>query len=144
MQQTFFSPQSESTLYAIFSFFPADKEDMFTKLAYIAMENYVITRERFGLFSLEVVMAVTYALNILKLAKELESESSKHQEDIAKIRKVLDIKKMEKSITILSKAMQAIFKEAFDEITATYQVGVSNRMSKLDLNRDNEPDDTVD
>lgn len=108
------------------------------------MENYVITRERFGLFSLEVVMAVTYALNILKLAKELESESSKHQEDIAKIRKVLDIKKMEKSITILSKAMQAIFKEAFDEITATYQVGVSNRMSKLDLNSDNEPDDTVD
>lgn len=80
----------------------------------------------------------------LFLGNSIESESSKHQEDIAKIRKVLDIKKMEKSITILSKAMQTIFNEAFEEINATDHVGVSDRMSKLDLNTDNESDDTVD
>lgn len=110
---------------------------MFTKLAYIAMENYVITRERFGQFSLEVIMSITYALNILKLAKELEKESPKLLPDIAKIRKVLDIKKMEKSFTILSKEMRKIFKNAIEEVNKTEgSDNTGNRMEKLNLSSD--------
>lgn len=94
-------------------------EELFTKLAYIAMENYVITRERYGQLSLETVVSVTIAFNILEMAKELEAKTTKHRDDIAKIRKIFDISKMEKSIKILSPAMQGIFKPAFDEVKAT-------------------------
>lgn len=117
---------------------------MFTRLAYIAMENYVITRERFGQYSLEVIMSITYALNILKLAKELEKESSKHQEDIAKIRKVLDIKKMERSISILSDRMQPFFIDAIEEITIPDTDRVDERMLKLVMSSDSEPNDESD
>lgn len=118
------------------------------------MENYVITRERFGQFSLEVVVSITYALNILQMAKELESKTAKHRDDIAKIRKIFDIKKMEKSITILSPAMQTIFKHAFDELKTMgqekkYSVDES-LLSKLNISNDSddsscsEDSDTID
>lgn len=115
------------------------------------MENYVITRERFGQFSLEVVMSITYALNILKLAKELEKESPKLLPDIEKIRKVLDLKKMEKSFTILSKDMQKIFKNAIEEVNKTEgSSDTGNRMEKLHLSSGGDSDmmsddfDTID
>lgn len=134
-------------MFSLFSIL-ADKDDMFTKLAYIAMENYVITRERFGQFSLEVIMSITYALNILKMANELEKESTRHQEDIAKIRKVLDIKKMEKSITILPKAMQKVFKYVFNEIKRIDQFNVDECLTKLNLSNETdtsvEDSDTID
>lgn len=125
--------RKKQSLSVSFFLSSADKEELFTKLAYIAMENYVITRERFGSFSLEVVMSITYALNILKLAKELETETSKHTEDIAKIRKVFDTTKMEKSIIILSKSMQTIFKNAFDELNQTESGKVNDRLTQLNL-----------
>lgn len=82
------------------------------------MENYVIARERFGLFSLEIIMAITYALNVLQMANKLEQKTSSQQilHEIAQIRKVLDLKKMEKSITILSTVMQNVFKKIFKKI----------------------------
>lgn len=117
------------------------------------MENYVITRERFGQLSLETIISITYALNILQMAKELESKTKKHHDDIAKIRKIFDIKKMEKSISILSPATQAIFKCAFDELEATEKdtkSSVDEQMSKLNLSNESydsscsEDSDTID
>lgn len=118
------------------------------------MENYVITRERFGQLSLEMIVSITYAMNILQMAKELESETKKHHEDIAKIRKIFDLGKMEKSIAILSPATQAIFKYAFDELKATkkqeMEMAVGEHLSKLNLNDESydsscsEDSDTVD
>lgn len=98
-------------------FIPVD-EQLFSQLAYLAIDNYVIARERFGQFSLEMIMAITYALNVLQMANELERKTSSQQilHEIIKIRKVLDIGKMEKSITILSSVMQDIFKKAIDSI----------------------------
>lgn len=131
----------------------ADRDELFTKLAYIAMENYVITRERFGQFSLEVVVSITYALNILQMAKELETKTEKHRDDIAKIRRILDIKKMERSIMILSPALQTIFKEAFNEVKATEQEcksRIDEPLSKMDLSHESddstcsEDSDTID
>lgn len=117
------------------------------------MENYVITRERYGQFSLETVVSITYALNILEMAKELENKTTKHRDDIAKIRKIFDINKMEKSVQILSPAMQAIFKPSFDELKATkkeQKPSVDEHMSKLNLSTESsdsdcsEDSDTVD
>lgn len=100
----------------------------------------MICRERFGQFSLETVMAITFALNILLMAKELEMDKKMQKllPEIEKIRKVLDIKKMEKSLTILSKPMQTIFKNAIKEIEET--VKLNDRVSKLNLSND---DDTI-
>lgn len=134
--------------------FSADKEELFSKLAYIAMENYVITRERFGQLSLETVISITYALNILNLAKEFESETKRRHDDIVKIRKIFDVKKMEKSLAILSSAMQTIFKQAFNELNTTDKQEkdrVNEQLSKLNLSEESSGDsscsedsDTVD
>lgn len=103
------------------------------------MENYVITRERFGQLSLETIISITYALNILEMAKELEKKSQKYHDDIAKIRKIFDLTKMEKSIRILSPASQAIFKYAFDELKTTEKEkkekkrNLDEQLSKLDI-----------
>lgn len=129
-------------------------DELFTKLAYIAMENYVVTRERYGQLSLETVVSITYALNILEMAKKLESKTTKHRDDIAKIRKIFDLSKMEKSIMILSPALQALFKPAFDELKATKEdkkcsideqmmskLNLSNVSSESDCSEDS---DTID
>lgn len=85
-------------------------------------------------------MAITYALNVLLMAKELELDRKMQKllPEIEKIRKVLDIKKMAKSITILSKPMQTIFKNAIKEIDET--VKLNDRISKLNLSSDDETD----
>lgn len=114
----------------------------------------MITRERYGQLSLETIISITFALNILEMAKDLESKTTKHRDDIAKIRKIFDINKMEKSMTILSPAMQAIFKPAFDDLKATkkedkYKVD-EQMMSKLNLSNESsdsscsEDSDTID
>lgn len=109
------------------------------------MENYVITRERYGQLSLETIISITFALNILEMAKNLESKTTKHRDDIAKIRKIFDINKMEKSINILSPAMQTIFKPAFDELKATKKEEKhkidEQMMSKLNLSSDSSDSD---
>lgn len=46
-------------------------EELFTKLAYIAMENYVITRERYGQFSLETV--VFFLICLFQCAIEVDA-----------------------------------------------------------------------
>lgn len=117
----------------------------------------MITRERYGQLSLETIISITFALNILKMAKDLESKTTKHRDDIAKIRKIFDISKMEKSILILSPAMQTIFKPAFDELKATKKEETEEKhkideqmMSKLNLSSDSsdsdcsEDSDTID
>lgn len=76
------------------------------------------------------------------MAKELTTDKKMQKllPEIEKIRKVLDIKKMEKSLTILSKPMQTIFKNAIKEIGET--VKLSDRISKLNLSNDDD-DDTI-
>lgn len=85
-------------------------------------------------------MAITYALNVLLMAKELELDRKMQKllPEIEKIRKVLDIKKMEKSLKILSKPMQTIFKNAIKEIDET--VKLNDRISKLNLSSDDDND----
>lgn len=94
-------------------------------------------------------MAITYALNVLLMAKELELDRKMQKllPEIEKIRKVLDIKKMAKSLTILSKPMQTIFKNAIKEIDET--VKLNDRISKLNLSSDDDTnissdDDSID
>lgn len=91
---------------------------MFVRLAYIAIENYAIVRERFGQYSLEIIIAITYVLNILKMGKTLEKENKSvtSKEEIEKIRKTLDVKKIQKSITILSERNQQIFRNAIEQV----------------------------
>lgn len=81
------------------------------------MENYIITRERFGQYSMEFIIAVTHALRILEISKEIEKNgtSTKLSVDIKKIRKVFDLEKISKSFIILSKPMQEIFKNALHQ-----------------------------
>lgn len=88
------------------------------------MENYVIARERFGQFSLEMIMTITYALNVLQMANKLERKTSNQKilYEITKIRKVLDINKIEKSIMILSTVMHDVFKKAIDSINKKSQI----------------------
>ncbi|XP_031622222.1 SET and MYND domain-containing protein 4-like [Contarinia nasturtii] len=116
----------------------ADQKELFNSLAYIAMDNYVITREKFGPYSLELIMASTYALNILKMAKVIEQDKKSQNQlaEIRKIRKVLDIRKMYKSFALLSKQMQIVFKNAIKEIDETPQL--DELTSKLNLNNDDE------
>lgn len=100
----------------------------------------MIARERFGQYSLETVISITYALNVLLMAKELELDRKMQKllPEIEKIRKVLDIKKMEKSLIILSKPMQIIFKNAIKEIDET--VKLNDRISKLNICSDDNMD----
>lgn len=83
------------------------------------------------------------------MAKELELDRKMQKllPEIEKIRKVLDIKKMAKSLTILSKPMQTIFKNAIKEIDET--VKLNDRISKLNLSSDDDTnissdDDSID
>lgn len=96
------------------------------------MDNYVIARERFGQYSLEMIMAITYALNVLQVSKKLELESKGQQmsAEMAKIRKVLDVNKMEQSIAILSKSTRLIFQTAIDSIKSP----TDEKSPKLTLN----------
>lgn len=109
--------------------FAVTKKDLFPSLAYITMENFVTTRERFGQFSLEFIMATTYALNILEKAREIEKEdkSGKTALELEKIRKVLDVSKMEKSYIILPKTTQGIFRSAVKSLS------ISEKLRELAL-----------
>lgn len=110
-----------------------DDKDIFTQLSYIAIEYTMLARERFSQYSLEFIFASTHALNILKMAKELETDkkSEKLLPEIQKIRKVLDITKISKSYKILSKKMKTMFHNAINEIA-----NVSDQLSQLNLSGD--------
>lgn len=91
---------------------------MFAKLAYIAMDYHLMVRERFGQYSLEMIIAITYAMNILQMMKELDKEQKSPEtlQIIKKIRNIFDITKIKKSFTILSsEGMQEIFKSAIEK-----------------------------
>lgn len=78
-----------------------------------------MVHERFGLYSLEIIIAITYLLNILKMAKQLEKDPSStvSTQEIKKIYEAIDIEKIKKSIAILSNPLYNIFKGAIETIT---------------------------
>lgn len=96
----------------------ADHQTLFIRLAHIAIENYAMVHERFGLYSLEIIIAITYLLNILKMAKQLEKDPSStvSTQEINRIYETIDIEKIKKSITILSNPLYNIFKGAIETI----------------------------
>lgn len=112
------------------------KEDLFPRLAYITMENFVNRIERYGIYTSEFILVVAYALNILKMAKNIErtNTSSRMARDLAKIREVLDIGTIEKSLIILPRSFQMVFRNAVRDIAVgndleNVRVNVSNRFN---------------
>lgn len=86
-----------------------------------AVDYYNITLEHNGTFSLEFVIATTYALVIIKevnrfISKNQSSIESTVQMEFEKILNNFDVKLIEKSYTILSKSMQRIFRNALTEL----------------------------
>lgn len=79
------------------------------------------------------------------MAKELEQDRKMQKllPEIEKIRRVLDMKKMEKSLSILSKPMQNIFKNAIKEIQdidKKVKLDINDRIAKLNLSDENYAD----
>lgn len=93
------------------------RENVF-EFAEIAVDNLTLTRDRYGLFSMEYVMATTYALLIMEriqfFAKQSNDAAFCTQVDC--IRTQLDVKCIEKSYTILSPLMRNIFRNALREV----------------------------
>lgn len=83
------------------------------------MDYYVSTRERYGKYSLDTVLTIPYALYVLHMAKNLKNPDADTKKDIEQMRKVLKPSIMLKSISILSKDMQTIFKQAFEDVDRT-------------------------
>ncbi|KAJ6646168.1 SET and MYND domain-containing protein 4, partial [Pseudolycoriella hygida] len=126
-----------------------DVQELFCTLAYVATDNYLIARERFGIFSLEFIMAIPHALNILLMAKKIEQEREKPflLPEIIDIRKTFDVKKMEKTVEILPKFMQTIFKNAIKEVQAVggkFGLNINEEMSKLHIDDILSDDDSID
>lgn len=95
---------------------------MFMKLTDIAMEHYVITRERHGLLSLEMISSAMLALNILKMAKQLEKDKKYSQyvmKEFEQIRIVFDATEMEETFSILPPSVQTTFQHALNSVNQT-------------------------
>lgn len=74
-------------------------------LAYAVVEYFLATRERHGVYSLEFVMATTYALKIIEIIRSSGNGCEKQ-----KILKMLNVKHMTKAWSILPKSSQNYFK----------------------------------
>lgn len=88
------------------------------EIAQIAADNLFLADERYGQFSIEFVMATTYVLAILERMMWLEKlcNRSDHCENANNIRKLFNMKTIEKSYTILSPLMKKIFRKALREV----------------------------
>lgn len=122
---------------------PDSKKEIFPRLAYVTMEDYVNRIERYGAISLEFILVVPHALHILQLATIIErtNASAKMARDIAKIRKILDIATMEKSFEILPKSLQLVFKNTLRDMGyVNYCVGELGTVRASDSDRLNTGD----
>lgn len=99
-------------------YFPESDDRLFPRLAYVTMESYVNRLERYGMHTLEYILVCTYALCILKMAKKIEQTNTLPEmaRDIAKIRRILDTKEMEKSLSILPQSMRLVLQNAIRDI----------------------------
>lgn len=78
-------------------------------LAYVVVEHFLATRERYGIYSMEFVMATTYALKIIELVRTYDCTTSDGSEKL-KILKILNMKQMAKAWSTLPKTTQNYFK----------------------------------
>ncbi|XP_037049324.1 SET and MYND domain-containing protein 4-like [Bradysia coprophila] len=91
---------------------------LFPRLAYVTMESLVNREERYGTLSLEFILASTYALSILKMASRIEKTNTLQPmaRDITKIRRILNLSQIEKSICILPESLQTVFRNIIRDI----------------------------
>lgn len=100
--------------------FPLTDADirLFPRFAYTTMENYVNREERYGINSLEFLLLSAHALCILKMATRIEETNTLPQmaRDIIKIRYILNVDKIEKSLQILPDALQTVYRNIIHEV----------------------------
>lgn len=99
------------------------------------MENFVNRLERYSMYSLEFVLLFPYAFSILKMANCIEMTNTLPQmaRDIAKIRKVLDLKKMEKSLILLPRSLQIVYKNIIRDIEVDGNSANELRMKRMSV-----------
>lgn len=79
-------------------------------MAYIVVECYITARDIYGIYSLEFVAVTKYALSILeKIHAKLNLKGASDENDRNKIIKILSLKQMRKSWTIVSTSTRQIF-----------------------------------
>lgn len=96
------------------------------QIAQLAVDNLVLTSDRYGCLSTEFVMATTYALLVLKRVCVLEKQCSAGEfgEKAACIRNMFDLRSIQRSFTILSPLMRKIFQHALYEVIDPENKGV--------------------
>lgn len=85
----------------------------FARQAYVAMDTFVATRERFGVCSTEFALITTKALAVLEV---IERGGIDEKVDTEKIKKCLDLKQMINSWSILPPNTECIFKNYLRDI----------------------------
>lgn len=82
-------------------------------MAYVAADYFRLTQDRFGIHSMEFVMASSYALTILEM---IENGNIDENVDTKQITKLLNKKRMIESWSILSKNTASIFQNYLQDI----------------------------
>lgn len=101
---------SDKCLNRVFSILLLVDDELFKKMAYIVVECYIAARDRYGIYSMEFVVITAHAISILeKIYAKANLKCPSDETDRNKIIKLLSLKQMRKSWTILSTNTRQMF-----------------------------------
>ena len=92
---------------------PVGERALYKRFAKVALDNLNTSRERYGTYSLEFVMAATYVLDVIADAKE-SKRKPKDRSTNQNIKTLFDLDEIIDSFRILSATTRKIFMEYID------------------------------
>lgn len=90
-------------------------DEHFERFAYIILGWFFTTRERYGIYSMEFVMATALALKIIRILHEKDDKTIDRSEK-EKLLKHFNVKQMAKAWSILPKSSQNYFKNCLIQL----------------------------